>query len=126
MDENIIPDLPELPKMMKSLYFFFGLVLCHAVKAQDSISKRIIFIGDAGEIDKEQQAILPAASNLVLKDRTTVIYLGDNIYPKGMGLPGSRDEEETKLILQSQYKPMRSKGASVYFIPGNHDWDWQG
>ena len=112
--------------MKKSLYFFFGLVLCHAVRAQDSISKRIIFIGDAGEIDKEQQAILPAASNLILKDRTTVIYLGDNIYPKGMGLPGSRDQQETKLILQSQYKPMRSNGASVYFIPGNHDWDWQG
>ena len=103
--------------MKKTLYFFFGLVLCHAVKAQDSISKRIIFIGDAGEIDKEQQAILPAASNLILKDRTTVIYLGDNIYPKGMGLPGSRDQEETKLILQSQYKPMRSNGASAYFIP---------
>jgi len=64
---------PEIPKMKKTLYFFFGLVLCHSVKAQDSISKRIIFIGDAGEIDKEQQAILPAASNLILKDRTTVI-----------------------------------------------------
>ena len=43
-----------------------------------------------------------------------------------MGLPGSKEEEKTKNILQSQYSPMRSKGAPVYFIPGNHDWDKDG
>jgi hypothetical protein len=43
-----------------------------------------------------------------------------------MGLPDSHEEEKTKAILQSQYKPMRNKGASVYFVPGNHDWDRMG
>jgi hypothetical protein len=92
----------------------------------DSIRHRIIFIGDAGEIDKQQQAVIPDAASHIIPGKTTVLYLGDNIYPKGMGLPGSTDEERTKNILQSQYQPMRSKGAPVYFIPGNHDWDKMG
>jgi hypothetical protein len=109
-----------------SVSLFTVLTLLQTVKSQDSVLYRIIMIGDAGEIDKEQQAVIPAASNLILQHKTIVIYLGDNIYPRGIGLPGSDDEGETKAILQSQYKPMRDKGAAVYFIPGNHDWDKMG
>jgi hypothetical protein len=117
--------------VVKMLRFFcVVLVTCistlQTAKAQDTVLYRIIMIGDAGEIDKEQQAVIPAASNLILQHKTTVIYLGDNIYPRGIGLPGSSEEGETKAILQSQYKPMRDKGAPVYFIPGNHDWDKMG
>jgi Calcineurin-like phosphoesterase len=113
--------------MRRFLYLFSCFLLISiTTQAQDSILTRIIMIGDAGEINKEQQAVIPTASNLVIPHKTTVIYLGDNIYPRGMGLPGSPEEEETKSILQSQYKPMRSKGAPVYFIPGNHDWDRMG
>jgi hypothetical protein len=66
------------------------------------------------------------AANRVLPGKTTVIYLGDNIYPKGIGLPGSKTEESTKDVLRSQYQPMRTRGAAVYFVPGNHDWDRSG
>src|SRR5712675_3612522 len=107
-------------------YLLLGILIFHSANAQDSILQRVILIGDAGEIDPAQQAVIPAASALVLENKTTVVYLGDNIYPHGMGLPGSREEQETKNILESQYKPMRSKGAPVYFIPGNHDWDRMG
>ncbi|HEY2347865.1 MAG TPA: metallophosphoesterase, partial [Puia sp.] len=108
------------------LYFCIGILITDVARAQDSVLQRVIMIGDAGEIDKEQQAVIPAASNMIIPGKTTVLYLGDNIYPRGMGLPGSKEEEATKSILQSQYKPMRSKGAPVYFIPGNHDWDKEG
>jgi hypothetical protein len=93
---------------------------------EDSIRHRIIFIGDAGEMDKSQQAIIPDAASRIIPGKTTVMYLGDNIYPYGMALPGSNEEEHTQQILRSQYQPMRSKGAPVYFIPGNHDWDKTG
>jgi hypothetical protein len=102
------------------------LLSSHAADAQDSIRHRIIFIGDAGEMDKQQQTIIPDAASRILQGKTTVMYLGDNIYPYGMSLPGSANEEATQKILQSQYQPMRSKGAAVYFIPGNHDWDKSG
>jgi hypothetical protein len=94
--------------------------------AQDSIVYRVILIGDAGEISKEQQHVIPIAAGQVIKNKTTVLYLGDNIYPTGMGLPGSKNEKATQDILRSQYSPMRTNGAAVYFVPGNHDWDRMG
>lgn len=108
-----------------------GLYLCFACLysiccAQDSIVKRVIFIGDAGEIDAQQNNVLSEAAMQVINGKTTVMYLGDNIYPKGMGLPGSIEEVTTQQILQKQFTPFRSKGAPVYFIPGNHDWDRMG
>lgn len=111
---------------MKKLLYCLLLLIPIAVQAQDDVVQRIIYIGDAGEADKQQGGVLTHAQGKILTGKTTVIYLGDNIYPTGMGLPGSKEEKETGSILQSQYQPMRSKGAPVYFIPGNHDWDRMG
>lgn len=114
---------------MKRLFpFLLLIILGNSMNAQqkDLIYSRVIFIGDAGEMDTQQSAVLKHAAANVIKGKTTVMYLGDNIYPKGMGLPGSKEEQQTKEILRSQYQPMREQGAPVYFIPGNHDWDKMG
>lgn len=95
-------------------------------KSTDSIVSRMILIGDAGEMDLQQGGVISHATMDVIKGKTTVFYLGDNIYPRGMGLPGSKEEQETKDIITSQYKPFRALSAPVYFIPGNHDWDRSG
>jgi len=105
---------------------FLMLVTSTFVTAQDSVAHRVIFIGDAGEMNADQKAIIESAAEKILYNKTTVIYLGDNIYPTGMALPGTKNETQTKEIIQSQFVPMRSKGAPVYFIPGNHDWDRMG
>jgi len=111
-------------------YFFFilsfQLLALHGALAQDSIRYRVIFIGDAGEMNSRQRLDLRHAAGEILPGKTTVVYLGDNIYPRGMGLPGSKDEETGRALLRSQYEPMRAKGAPVYFVPGNHDWDRMG
>ncbi|RYE13176.1 MAG: hypothetical protein EOP51_30225, partial [Sphingobacteriales bacterium] len=70
--------------------------------------------------------VLTHATSKLLPGKSMVMYLGDNIYPRGMGLPGSPEQKETEAILRSQYKSFRDKGAPVYFIPGNHDWDRMG
>ncbi|MDB5005516.1 MAG: hypothetical protein JWQ34_3741 [Mucilaginibacter sp.] len=111
---------------MKKLFLLSLLFAALITHAQDSVRYRIILIGDAGELGKQQNGVLQSAAGNVLKGKTSVLYLGDNIYPIGMGLPGSKEEEGTKKILQQQYKPMRAAGAPVYFIPGNHDWDRMG
>ena len=43
-----------------------------------------------------------------------------------MALPGNADSARTQEILRAQFMPMRAKGAGVYFLPGNHDWDEMG
>jgi len=103
-------------------YLLSGL----SAMAQDSIRQRVILIGDAGEINGAQHKALEAAAGMIATGKTTVFFLGDNIYPHGMALPGEKKQEATHDILRAQFVPMRAKGAAVYFVPGNHDWDRSG
>ncbi|WP_113654815.1 BamA/TamA family outer membrane protein [Pedobacter namyangjuensis] len=94
--------------------------------SQESVKYRVILIGDAGEMNTGQFESLKDAAKHVIKGKTTTLFLGDNIYPSGMAIPGYGDFSETSNILNSQFKPMRDAGAAVYFVPGNHDWDKSG
>lgn len=115
-------------KVKRINYYITLLLVCTALysSAQDSIVHRVILIGDAGQTGEGQQHVISRAASLVADKKTTVLFLGDNIYPDGMAISGSTGEQESINILRSQYMPMRSKGAAVYFIPGNHDWDRMG
>lgn len=112
--------------MFKKLLLVFCFFSSLAAYAQDSVKYRVILIGDAGEMNDGQKQSLYNAAKHVIKGKTSTFYLGDNIYPVGMAIPGYGDFEETSKILQSQFKPMRDAGSAVYFIPGNHDWDKSG
>ncbi|WP_231426127.1 BamA/TamA family outer membrane protein [Pedobacter sp. Leaf250] len=113
--------------MIKKFTLFYILLLTNFIAfAQSDVKYRVILFGDAGEMNTAQMQDLKNAAKQIIPKKTTVVYLGDNIYPTGMGLPGSLEEEDTKKILRSQFEPMRSMGANVYFIPGNHDWDKSG
>lgn len=115
--------------MRRSLCIILTLLIFQLIGvAQDSIISRIILIGDAGEINKGQQFIIQDALQKAIPGKTIVLYLGDNIYPQGIALPGSSNETKTGThnILESQYKLFRENNIPVYFIPGNHDWDRSG
>jgi len=112
--------------MLKKLLLMGCVLFATLVYAQDSVKYRVILIGDAGEMNDGQKESLKNAAKHVIKGKTTTLYLGDNIYPVGMAIPGFGNIEETAKILQSQFKPMRDAGSAVYFLPGNHDWDKSG
>ncbi|MGF1925986.1 MAG: metallophosphoesterase, partial [Bacteroidia bacterium] len=112
--------------MFKKLLLICCLLPFAGVFAQDSVKYRVILIGDAGEMNDGQKLSLTNAAKHVIKGKTSTLYLGDNIYPVGMAIPGFGSFQETSKILQSQFKPMRDAGSAVYFIPGNHDWDKSG
>jgi hypothetical protein len=114
---------------MKPYIIFLFLLSYHVIavaQEQDSIVSRTILIGDAGEVDSAQVRVLRSAAAHVLSGKTTVLFLGDNVYPTGMALPGTPEEQHTQAILRSQFEPMRANDAKVYFLPGNHDWDRSG
>ncbi|MEO5891834.1 MAG: BamA/TamA family outer membrane protein [Ferruginibacter sp.] len=94
--------------------------------AQDSIQYRVILIGDAGEMSVEQKAVIADAVQKNIPGKTIAIFLGDNIYPKGMELPGNKNAQSSQDILRSQFQDLRKAGVPVYFVPGNHDWDKSG
>ncbi|MEO9482686.1 MAG: BamA/TamA family outer membrane protein [Ekhidna sp.] len=88
-----------------------------------SFAQKVYLIGDAGEPknpDKNLTLLKQKVQDASSED--FLIFLGDNLYPKG--LPGKedaqREELENKLIPQLEI--MRSFPGKAFIIPGNHDW----
>jgi hypothetical protein len=72
--------------------------------------------------DKENAKTLNSLhEKLVLANKqSTLLFLGDNIYPKGMPQKKIIDYEIAHNKLQNQ-KFQKFQGKTI-FIPGNHDW----
>ncbi len=87
------------------------------------ISQRVILIGDAGNPLVEEPVLHTLGHWAgLMPQKTTVVFLGDNIYESGMpeATAGGRREAERRLM--AQLGPVASAGARALFIPGNHDW----
>jgi hypothetical protein len=101
---------------------FMGEQSVHA-QQRDSLSQRIIFIGDAGEQKNNVHPELEfLKKSFPLDKRTTIVFLGDNVYPQGLPSRYASNYAEKKQVLDSQINVVRGKEATVYFIAGNHDW----
>lgn len=87
---------------------------------------RIYLIGDAGYANEpHSQSLLKVIENKLKKEdeNTTLLYLGDNVYP--LGMPPDKDNKyrkEAEESLDSQMALAKSFKGKTYFIPGNHDW----
>ncbi|WP_420401028.1 metallophosphoesterase [Flagellimonas sp.] len=84
-------------------------------------------IGDAGKSPRGDlnPALKSLKSQLDQADKnSTVIFLGDNIYPAGF--PDKDDDPEghalAKNHLDAQIKAVEGFKGRTVFIPGNHDW----
>jgi hypothetical protein len=86
----------------------------------------LYLIGDAGNADEAQTK----KTLSLLKDRldkadknSTLLFLGDNIYPLGMPTDKNTDERASAEIrLTNQLKITDNFKGKTIFIPGNHDW----
>jgi hypothetical protein len=111
--------------MNKLIAIFASIFLANYCIAQvDSVQTRLVLIGDAGQFtaDGKQPVINSVKKIIKLDSKTTVLYLGDNLYT--FGLPDEQHVkfEEAKSILYAQVRIADGTGAQVYMIPGNHDW----
>ncbi|QKZ14975.1 BamA/TamA family outer membrane protein [Spirosoma sp. KUDC1026] len=105
----------------------------------DSVKHRLILIGDAGRLFKGRNPVVDAVSARYNLDnsRTTLLYLGDNVYPHGLEDESHPDYDSLTTILGYQARPGLAnpgrtnpgraqpgvgKQSNVLFIPGNHDW----
>ena len=103
------------------LLFFFHLSL---VAQTDTISYRIVLVGDAGELTADNKhPVADAIKKFVKLDKkTTVLYLGDNLYDTGLPDDQSSFYQAAKAVLDSQLSVVENTQARVILIPGNHDW----
>jgi hypothetical protein len=114
----------------------------------DLLRGRLILAGDAGEVrapsDPEAAATewnFEAMRGDAAREPglTTVVWLGDNVYPRGLpvkpasgaGVPpcgarsGEPTREQAESVLRRQIRAAGSARIAV-FVPGNHDWDRSG
>lgn len=83
-------------------------------------------IGDAGNADQPEASLLFEMIKKRLKradENSTLIFLGDNIYPKGMPAKTHTAQRElAEVKLRKQIDLQKEFKGNLLFIPGNHDW----
>jgi len=99
------------------------LLTVQAVTAQDSLQARIVLIGDAGQLTHGRHPVVAAVkNNIIIDKKTTIIFLGDNLYKPGFPDNSLPTYAMAKAPLDSQVQIAGTSKAKVYFVPGNHDW----
>jgi hypothetical protein len=111
--------------------------------APATIDHRLLLIGDAGDADPADEPALDLLEERVrvAPEKTTVVFLGDNVYETGMPDPSPiegtaieavldevllnlyQSRRESERLLKAQVRAVRVPGVRAIFIPGNHDWD---
>lgn len=101
-----------------------------SVYAQPSeqVDHTFFLIGDCGEPYVKDERIAKVFPEHVRAagDHTTVLFLGDNVYVKGLPERGHRIRERGEDILKMQAGWLQGSTARGIFVPGNHDWDHWG
>jgi len=125
---------------------YYRSKLAHAVPTaeDEQIDHRLLLIGDAGDPDRAGEPTLQLLAHQValLPERTTVVFLGDNAYERGMPtleeksvveevgevvaapiVDISDDRGKAERAISAQIAAVRGSPAQGIFVPGNHDWD---
>lgn len=92
---------------------------------QSEVKQRVLLIGDAGEINEYSQAVLAILETRAIEhpDRTVTIFLGDNIYERGMPPDTTHPDYFTSIFtIQSQLDVLNNSKTRGLFVTGNHDW----
>jgi len=81
--------------------------------------------GDAGNSEEQNSKItLSFLKNKLDKAsaQSTLLFLGDNIYPAGMPAEGKDGRRLAEIKLDNQIALAKDYNGKTIFIPGNHDW----
>ena len=94
-----------------------------------SVDVTLFLIGDAGApaAPPDSEPVLTALRTAATgAPHAVVVFLGDNIYPRGLPDSGAASRPEAERRLSAELGVVRASGARGVFVPGNHDWDGQG
>ena len=110
-------------KIIDILIFLFCFCI-HSNAQKDTILYRIVLIGDGGSLTHGRHPVTDAVKKLITLDKkTTILFLGDNIYPAGLQDEELYNYNDGKAALDSQLSIADHTDAGIIMIPGNHEWD---
>jgi len=92
-----------------------------------TIKSRFFLIGDAGyamqnKSTKGLQALSKVLDTAAQSKDDYLLFLGDNIYQKGMPQKNAPDRTLSEHRINAQIDAVKNFKGNVVFIPGNHDW----
>jgi hypothetical protein len=92
------------------------------------IAYTVYLLGDAGapKLDKTEPTLKLLKSQLDRDPKSTLLVLGDNLYHDGLSEVGGLTRERDEKRLDEQIKVVADHQGKVFFVPGNHDWDYMG
>lgn len=126
------------PKYFSLIIFFLLLSNCATYQSQykntkenstsfstKEISHSFYLLGDGGNSPLGSETITLRKLKSQLKSaskNTTLLFLGDNIYPAGMPKKGHKQRAFAEHQLNIQTGVTKNFKGNTIFIPGNHDW----
>ena len=93
------------------------------------VKQQLFLIGDAGKPHKApKEPTLQILQRQLQQSQGNggLVFLGDNIYPRGLPKPENPKHKEAAQYLSSQLAVAKEWEGKSLFIPGNHDWDKMG
>lgn len=97
--------------------------------SMDSIELALFLIGDAGSKRYEGEPVLDELARQADSFRSVrqyVVFLGDNVYPRGVPPAGHPMRNDAERKLAAQVQAILNGAREGILVPGNHDWDRQG
>lgn len=90
----------------------------------EDVAVSLYLLGDGGAPNPRGEPVLEALKEDLSSrgTRGVVLFLGDNVYPRGLPAPGHPGRPEMERRLAAQVEAVIAAGATAYFVPGNHDW----
>ena len=84
----------------------------------------LFLIGDAGKPDSAGDPVLAELARQAAEAPrgSAILFLGDNLYPRGLPAPDDPERAEMERRLLAQLAVTRKSGLKTVFVPGNHDW----
>lgn len=88
-------------------------------------SFEIFLIGDTGDISptKPDAVLQTLCAHFSPAQPSAVVFLGDNIYPRGLPPKGNILRKNAENTLIRHYEALKDYHGKVVFIAGNHDWN---
>ncbi len=85
----------------------------------------VLLIGDSGNIkrNKPDEILELMKVHLPKNQESAVIFLGDNVYPKGLPPEGDELRADAEQVLLNHHRALKDYLGKVLFISGNHDWN---
>lgn len=89
-----------------------------------TVRRTVLLIGDSGSPDETDDPTLAAleAAARQAPDRTTIVFLGDNVYPDGLPPEGHPGRAGAERVLELHAGVVQRAGVPAFFLLGNHDW----